>query len=107
MGESIELTRLVRHSSTRNNCVSISYEACFPGKKGRSPSQRFRYMGKGCSCEQEPSCMGGKALEKHRFRPMYAQANMGHPSRTIDRGSEIKFASFSLFGPQSLGGIEP
>jgi len=24
---------------------------------------------------------GLKALEKHRFRPMYAGANMGHPSR--------------------------
>jgi hypothetical protein len=26
---------------------------------------------------------GVKALEKHRFRPMYAQANMGHPSREV------------------------
>ena len=24
---------------------------------------------------------GAKAFEKYRFRPMYAQANMGHPSR--------------------------
>ncbi len=26
---------------------------------------------------------GVKALEKHRFRPMYAGANMGHPSREV------------------------
>jgi hypothetical protein len=25
-----------------------------------------------------------KALEEHRFRPMYAEASMGHPSRTSD-----------------------
>jgi hypothetical protein len=24
---------------------------------------------------------GAKAFEKNRFRPMYAVANMGHPSR--------------------------
>jgi len=28
----------------------------------------------------------GKAFEKDRFRPMYAGANMGHPSSTVDRG---------------------
>ena len=28
---------------------------------------------------------GVKALEKHRFRPRYALANLGHPSRTVDR----------------------
>jgi hypothetical protein len=29
-------------------------------------------------------------LEKFRFRPMYAEANMGHPSRTLGRGYEMK-----------------
>jgi hypothetical protein len=29
---------------------------------------------------------GVKALEKCRFRPRYAEANLGHPSRTTDRG---------------------
>jgi hypothetical protein len=29
---------------------------------------------------------GVKAFEKSRFRPMYAQANMGHPSRKYDLG---------------------
>jgi hypothetical protein len=33
---------------------------------------------------------GVKAFEKLRFRPMYAEANMGHPSRTNDCGWEIK-----------------
>jgi len=36
----------------------------------------------------------GNALEKHRFRPMYAEANMGHRSRTINRGYEMKSARF-------------
>jgi hypothetical protein len=33
----------------------------------------------------KPLMNGVKALEEHRFRPMYAQANMGHPSRTMER----------------------
>jgi hypothetical protein len=36
-----------------------------------------------------------KAFEKIRFRPMYAWANMGHPSRTIDRSWEMKSAEAS------------
>src|SRR5258708_6967170 len=36
----------------------------------------------------------GKALKKDRFRPMYALANMGHPSRTFDLGCEGKSAGF-------------
>jgi hypothetical protein len=31
-----------------------------------------------------------KALERFRFRPMYAQANMGHPSKTEDLGWETE-----------------
>ena len=31
-----------------------------------------------------------KAFEEFRFRPMYALANMGHPSRTFDRGCRSK-----------------
>jgi hypothetical protein len=50
-----------------------------PKKTGRSPSQRF--------------CNVAKRLwPRAREIRVYAQANMGHPSRTIDRGSEIKFA---------------
>jgi hypothetical protein len=30
------------------------------------------------------------------FQPMYAEANMGHPSRTIDGDCEVKSAGFSL-----------
>jgi hypothetical protein len=45
---------------------------------------------------QEPFVHGLKALEKHRFRPMYAEANMGHPSRTKDRGYEMKSAGLPL-----------
>jgi hypothetical protein len=32
--------------------------------------------------EEEFVAHGAKAFEKIRFRPMYAGANMGHPSRT-------------------------
>jgi hypothetical protein len=48
----------------------------------------WEYMSRGCFNT-------GKALEgaaPHLFRPMYAQANMGHPSRTKDRGWEVKSA---------------
>jgi hypothetical protein len=31
-------------------------------------------------------------LEKIRFQPMYAEANMGHPSREEGRGWEINSA---------------
>jgi hypothetical protein len=37
-------------------------------------------------CDLRRLVHGVKAFEKHRFRPMYATANMGHPSRTIGFG---------------------
>ena len=36
-----------------------------------------------------------ESIGKIRIRPMYAEANMGHPSRTKDRGWEIKCATAS------------
>jgi hypothetical protein len=33
--------------------------------------------------KEESLVHGVKALEEHRLQPMYAKANMGHPSQTI------------------------
>jgi hypothetical protein len=41
---------------------------------------------------------GVKALEKYRFRPMYAEANMGHPSRTMGRGYAMKSGGWLASG---------
>src|SRR5579859_2075993 len=63
---------------------------------GRSPSKSFGPPVE-LLREEEPGAHGVKALEKYRFRPMYAPrhagagcANMGHPSRTMGRGWEMK-----------------
>ena len=33
---------------------------------------------------RESSPNSSKSIRRHRFRPMYAGANMGHPSRTLE-----------------------
>ena len=51
--------------------------------------------GRGYWCEQQPSHTEGRHWKKHRFRPMYAGASMGHPSRAIGRGyGRTKCAGF-------------
>jgi hypothetical protein len=37
---------------------------------------------------------GAKAFEKNRYRPMYAGANMGHPSSLV--GKENSLGSFTI-----------
>jgi hypothetical protein len=49
---------------------------------GCSPFQRFCYVTKGLRPRARVLAYGVKGLEKLHFRPMYALANMGHPSRT-------------------------
>jgi hypothetical protein len=43
-------------------------------KDGRSPYDRFYYT------DQKIACEIGKAFETYRYRPRYAEANLGHPS---------------------------
>jgi hypothetical protein len=79
--------------------VGAKNEALFPGrvphvrpsvhgpkKTGAAPSSASVTWGKNCGRGQESSCNEVKALETIRFRPMYVQANMGHPSRAIGSG---------------------
>jgi hypothetical protein len=52
----------------------------------RRTKRRSCYDGKRLRPKARIVAGGEKALEEFRFRPMYAQANMGHPSRTLDSG---------------------
>ena len=66
-----------------------------PKKTGRSPFERF-YSARKAASAGRAVVHGAKALEEHRFRPMYAEANMGHPSRTIGCDYEGTFHGFPL-----------
>ena len=54
-----------------------------PKTMGRSPFYRSYSANKRQLARARVLVHGVKALEKHRFRPRYALANLGHPSRTI------------------------
>src|SRR5450631_3359572 len=49
-------------------------------------SQRFCYGAKRLRPKSESPCAWSESIGKIRSRPMYALANMGHPSSTTDRG---------------------
>ena len=89
--------------------VGAKTEALFPGrvphvrpsvhglkKTGRSSFERFCNAAKTLRPRARVLAHGMRALEESVFRPMYAQANMGHPSRTNDRGYEIVVRRFRL-----------
>jgi hypothetical protein len=69
---------------------------------GRSPLQRSWYAGKKTVAQASILVQRAKSIGKNHIRPMYAGANMGHPSRTIDRGLEAESAS-SLLCTQVYG----
>ena len=52
-----------------------------PKKTGAALPNAFAMWQKDCCQEQESLVHGVKAFEKSRPQPMYACANMGHPSR--------------------------
>jgi hypothetical protein len=52
---------------------------------GRSPFERFSLDARDTFPERAVQTKV-KAFEDIRFRPMYAEANMGHPSRTFEYG---------------------
>jgi hypothetical protein len=67
-------------------------------KMGAAPSNAFDLRAKAVVAGKSLT-NGVKALEEHRFRPMYAGANIeGHPSRTIRRGWEIDSAGAPQIG---------
>jgi hypothetical protein len=84
------LGKFSRPFGTRHNMSSwlVFFRNCCDGQRLLVRTRAFAH--------------GGKALEKHRFRPMYAPrqagaggANMEHPSRTINRGyGRTKCAGF-------------
>jgi hypothetical protein len=53
-------------------------------KDGAQPLQRYCHAGKKTAPRARIVAHEVKAFEKSRFRPMYAEANMGHPSKTND-----------------------
>src|SRR5271156_6142939 len=53
---------------------------------GRSPSNALA-SGKTVAMCEAP-CTWSKSIRRIRFRPMYARANMGHPSKTMDLSGE-------------------
>jgi hypothetical protein len=53
----------------------------------------IRLIKKGLRPQAKNRCWWSESIGKIRFRPMYAQANMGHPSRTINLGGAFKSGS--------------
>ena len=74
---------MLADTSSLDGCP-ISPQRTWAEIDGRSPSNAF--AARQCGCGQRIFARGVKALEKHRFRPMYAEANMGHPSRILSLG---------------------
>ncbi len=68
------------------------FAPAYMGRQGRggAPSNALLYGQKDSGQGQGSSMRRVKAFEKLRFRPMYAEANMGHPSRTKDFGEVIR-----------------
>src|SRR5450631_2919947 len=63
-----------------------------PKKSGRSPFPTLLLCGEKIAAKSESPCPWSESIGKIRSRPMYALANMGHPSSTTDRGWGIKSA---------------
>jgi hypothetical protein len=62
-------------------------------RRGAAPSNAFAKLGKMAAAKIITPCACSESIRRIRFRPMYAGANMGHPSRTKDLGREIKSAN--------------
>jgi hypothetical protein len=82
--------RRTRGSGPKPRNRKSGFAPAYVGRKrwGAAPSKSFRYAPK-ILFPAEQSKTKVKAFEKHRFRPMYAAANMGHPSRTANDGVKI------------------
>jgi hypothetical protein len=65
--------------------VPCSPQRTWAEKAGAQPLQTLCYAAKRLRPRANVTAYGMRALEKIRFLPMYAGANMGHPSRTNDR----------------------
>src|ERR1700686_3622679 len=50
---------------------------------GLRPFQRYRHAGKKTVSGGKNRCTWSESIGKTRFRPMYAGANMGHPSSPV------------------------
>jgi hypothetical protein len=65
---------------------------------GAAPSKAFCWTCKRIEVKAKILVYQVKAFEKIHFRPMYAGANMGHPSRTLGLGQERKSAGMAEKG---------
>jgi hypothetical protein len=50
-------------------------------RRGASPFKRFCYVAKKTATKSKSPCAWSESIGRIRFRPMYAEANMGHPER--------------------------
>jgi hypothetical protein len=82
--------------------VGAKNEALFPGrvphvrtgvrgpKKTGAALPTLLLFGKKTAAKSKSPCAWSESIGRIRFRPMYAGANMGHPSRTNGRVWEIR-----------------
>jgi hypothetical protein len=89
--------RLRRGGRKRTSPIPWTGAPCSPKRTwaeedGAQPSPMLLLCGEKIWAKSNSSCAWSESIGRTRSRPMYAWANMGHPSRTVDRGWEIKLA---------------
>ena len=70
-------------------CLPFAQAYMSRKRRAEAPSSVSHLRARVCRALRE-------GIGKLRFRPMYAGANMGHPSRTIDRGYKRNSVGFLL-----------
>src|SRR5258707_41227 len=67
------------------------FAQAYMGRKRRGAARPTLLLcGEKTAAKNEIPCVWSESIGRIRFRPMYAWANMGHPSRTNDRGWKVK-----------------